>query len=254
MSPVARVGPRRAIARVGFALFALAAAGFLCFVPFAGRFLVREDPLASADAIFVLAGSRVERWLEGYELYRERRAPLIILSPGPARKAEIDLRAQGVRFPSEGEIARDALLQLGVPAEAIRILPRPVDNTAQEAQALHDISRKQTWQRVIVRHVGLSHAPRALRVQARVQGLFDSDRRARVAVRRLRTRTLVAPPPGHPLRHIRTSEACALWVGIGRMRMSAAHPGVASARQAGVPGDRAVRTERSKRRSACVAQ
>jgi uncharacterized SAM-binding protein YcdF (DUF218 family) len=150
MSPVARVGPRRAIARVCLALFALAAAGFVGFLPFAGRFLVREDPLASADAIFVLAGSRVERWLEGYELSRERRAPLIILSPGPTSRAEIDLLSKGVRFPSEGEVARDALLQLGVPAEAIRILPRAVDNTAQEAQALHDISRTQTWQRIIV--------------------------------------------------------------------------------------------------------
>jgi uncharacterized SAM-binding protein YcdF (DUF218 family) len=150
MSTVARVRLRRAIARVCLAVLGLALAGLLCFLPFAGRFLVREDPLDAADAIFVLAGARVERWLEGYELYRERRAPLIVLSPGPTSQAEIDLRARGIRFPSEGDIARDALLQLGVPAEAIRLLPRAVDNTAQEAGGLHDMSRHETWRRIIV--------------------------------------------------------------------------------------------------------
>ena len=142
MSPVARVGLRRAIVRVFSRRFRTRRCQVFCASsrsPDAS--CVREDPLRSADAIFVLAGSRVERWLEGYELYRERQAPLIVLSPGPTSKAEIDLRAKGVRFPSEGEVARDALLQLGVPAEAILILPRAVDNTAQEAQALHDISR-----------------------------------------------------------------------------------------------------------------
>ena len=150
MSTVARVRLRRAITRVCLAALGLALAGLLCFLPFAGRFLVREDPLESADAIFVLAGARVERWLEGYELYRERRAPIMVLSPGPTSPAEIDLRARGIRFPSEGDIARDTLVQLGVPAETIRILPRAVDNTAQEALALHDMSRTQAWQRIIV--------------------------------------------------------------------------------------------------------
>jgi uncharacterized SAM-binding protein YcdF (DUF218 family) len=150
MPNVARARLRRAIARVCLAAGGLALAALLCFLPFAGRFLVREDPVESSDVIFVLAGARVERWLEGYELYREGRAPLILLSPGPTSPAEIELRSRGVRFPTEGEIARDALLQLGVSAEATRVLPGVVDNTAQEAQVLHDMSRSQTWRRIIV--------------------------------------------------------------------------------------------------------
>lgn len=141
MSSVARVRPRRTIARVCIAALALTAAGTVCFLPFAGRFLVREDPLEPADLIFVLAGGRVERWLEGSELFREGRAPRILLSPGRVEKAELELRARGVRFPTEAELARDTLLQLGVPADAVRILPGSVDNTAHEAEALHQLLR-----------------------------------------------------------------------------------------------------------------
>jgi uncharacterized SAM-binding protein YcdF (DUF218 family) len=150
MITAARVRPRRTIARVCAAALVVALLAGAGFLPFAGRFLVREDSVETADAIFVLAGARVERWLEGLELYRERQAPIIVLSPGPTTPAEAGLRARGIRFPSEGEAARDALQQLGVPADAVRILPGPVDNTAQEAEALHALTRETAWQRVIV--------------------------------------------------------------------------------------------------------
>jgi uncharacterized SAM-binding protein YcdF (DUF218 family) len=150
MTIAARARLRRAIARVCAVALTLGVLGTLCFLPFAGRFLVREDPLEPADVIFVLAGARVERWLEGVDLYREKRAPVIALSPGPTERAELELRARGIRFPSEAEMARDVMQQLGVPAEAVRILPGSVDNTAQEAEALHRLVRETAWQRVIV--------------------------------------------------------------------------------------------------------
>ena len=150
MSLAARARPRRVLARVCAGAALLALAGTACFLPFAGRFLVREDPLEPADAIFVLAGGRVDRWLEGTELYRERIAPAIVLSPGIVTKAEMDLRAKGIRFPGEAELARDAMLQLGIPAEAVRVLPGTVDNTAHEAEAFHHLVRQTGWQRIVV--------------------------------------------------------------------------------------------------------
>jgi uncharacterized SAM-binding protein YcdF (DUF218 family) len=142
--------PRRGFVRlVGVAcLVALAAvAGFL---PFAGRFLVREDPLARADVILVLAGARVERWLEGVDLYKEKWAPHVLLSPGPMDPIELDLRARGVRIPLEGELARDGMLQMGVPAEAISILPGGMDNTAHEASTVRGALEARGWRRLIV--------------------------------------------------------------------------------------------------------
>ena len=150
MSPAVRGRPRRAVARVSAIAALLALLGLACFLPFTGRFLVREDPLEPADVIFVLAGGRVDRWLESVELYRERRAPVIILSPGRVEQAEMDLRAKGIRLPAEGEIARDAMIQLGIPADAVTIMSGNLDNTAHEAEAFHAFARHAGWQRVIV--------------------------------------------------------------------------------------------------------
>ena len=151
MSIAARERLGRALVRAcAFALLAtiLAAAAFF---PFAGRFLVREDPLEPAQAIFVLAGSRVSRWLEAVELYREGRAPLVILSPGRLEHSEMALRERGIRLPTEGEIARDAMLQLDVPPDAVRVLPGSLDNTADEAAALHAFWRSAPPERRLSR-------------------------------------------------------------------------------------------------------
>ena len=133
------------------AVLALAAAiAFAIFLPFAGRALAQEDTLADADAIVVLAGARVERWLEAVDLYRERRAPVIVLSPGRVDEAEARLAAMGIRFPREVELAREAMRQMGIPGEAIAILPGSVDNTAAEAAAVRATFHDAGWHRMIV--------------------------------------------------------------------------------------------------------
>src|SRR3990170_8667835 len=131
-------------------LLLLGAAGTGWFVYYGGRYLQHEDPLQKADVIFVLAGTRVERLLEGYQLYADGYAPLILLSPGRVEPGEALLRARGVRFPSEHALARDALVQLGVPAVAIQAPDRSVDNTAQEANLLRARVQSHGWKRVIV--------------------------------------------------------------------------------------------------------
>jgi uncharacterized SAM-binding protein YcdF (DUF218 family) len=88
--------------------------------------------------------------MEGLELYRERQAPLIVLSPGRLDRVEIDLRARGIRWPTEAELARDAILQMGTAADAVRIMPGNLDNTAQEAEALRQLASETGWRRVIV--------------------------------------------------------------------------------------------------------
>lgn len=141
---------RRIIVRVIAAIFLLLAVASAAFLPFAGRYLVDEDPLVGADAIVVLAGARAERWLEGAELYLEGRAPVILLSPGRLEGAELELQKRGIRFPSDAELARDAMRQLRVPEAAIEMLPGLLDNTAQEAAAVHAVAAARHWSRLIV--------------------------------------------------------------------------------------------------------
>lgn len=131
-------------------LLLLAAAAAAWFVYYGGRYLQREDPLQKADAIYVLGGARVERWLEAYDLYRAGYAPLIMLSPERAERAETLIRARGIRFPSTPELQRDALVQLGVPPSAILAPAGWVDNTAQEGHLLRSTAQARGWQRVIV--------------------------------------------------------------------------------------------------------
>lgn len=127
---------------------AAAATGWLLY--YGGRYLQHEDPLRKADAIFVLAGTRFERPVEGIELYKAGYAPLVVLSPGRPEPVETLLRQRGVRVPYEVEVQRDALVQLGVPPEAIDATIGYVDNTAQEADLLRAMVQARGWRRVIV--------------------------------------------------------------------------------------------------------
>jgi uncharacterized SAM-binding protein YcdF (DUF218 family) len=115
-----------------------------------GRFLVHEDPLEHADAIFVLAGTRLERPLESVDLYKSGWAPLIVLSPGFTEPAERLVLDRGISFPIEAELTRNALIQLGVPASAIVADQGSVDNTASEANLLRGMVIARHWHRVIV--------------------------------------------------------------------------------------------------------
>jgi uncharacterized SAM-binding protein YcdF (DUF218 family) len=115
-----------------------------------GRVITAVDPLQHADAIYVLAGTRVTRVEEAARLYAEGYAPRVILSPGLAEPQEMALRRQGIRIPTDVEIARDVALQLDVPPDAIVTLTTPVDNTAQEAEAIAPLADQMRWTRLIV--------------------------------------------------------------------------------------------------------
>jgi uncharacterized SAM-binding protein YcdF (DUF218 family) len=142
---------RRTFARRVLVLFGLlVVAGAVWLLNYGGRFLQHEDPLQRADAIFVLAGTRVERPLEAVDLYKEGWAPRIVLSPGRPEPAERLARARGIRVPSDSELSRDVIQKLGVPASAIVAVDGYVDNTAQEANLLRAMVIANHWHRVIV--------------------------------------------------------------------------------------------------------
>lgn len=141
---------RRLLVRAGALLVILLLLAGVWFFPRAGRYLVVEDSLVKSDAIVVLAGTRVERWLEAVDLYREGWAPRIALSAGPIEDAELQLRERGIRLPTDAELARGAMTQLKVPPEAISILPYSLDNTVQEAEAVRETAAAQGWHQVIV--------------------------------------------------------------------------------------------------------
>jgi len=120
-----------------------------CFV-YGGRDLQHEEALRRADAVFVLAGGRLERGLEAADLYREGYAPIIVLSPGAQEPAEVAARVRGIRFPATAEIIADVIAASGVPRSAVIIGTRSVDNTADEALMLKSLTANRGWRTVIV--------------------------------------------------------------------------------------------------------
>ena len=141
-----RPGLRRSL----FVAVILVAIGASAFLAYGGRYLQDEDPLQKADAIFVLAGTRAERLLEGYELYKAGYAPVMLLSPGRPEPGERILKERGLSYLLEVEQQRDVLLQSGVPATAVIAEAGYVDNTAQEAELLRRYVQSRGWKRVIV--------------------------------------------------------------------------------------------------------
>ncbi len=116
-----------------------------------GRIVTREDPLKKADAIYVLAGSWVQRWMEGADLYLEGFAPHIVLSNGTFDEGERELKRRGIRFPGPGELSRAVMIdQLKIPAEAIEVIGESLDNTAQEAAAIKSFVTRKHWRSLIV--------------------------------------------------------------------------------------------------------
>lgn len=112
--------------------------------------LYAEDPLVRADAILVLAGTRMERPLEAVDLFRAGYAPHIVLTRQVPDGGIEALRARGIELRSDAEAARDVMIRLGVPADAVIVTAQVHDNTAHEAHTLRLLATERGWRRVIV--------------------------------------------------------------------------------------------------------
>src|SRR5262245_22398881 len=136
----------------------------------AGRFLVVADPLPThADAIVMLAGSLSDRVLETAHLYHTGVAPVVILTRIGLRPAAVALRERGVRVPEEHDLARAALIALGVPAHAIRVLARRAQSTRTEARAIARWACRHGVRRLVV-VTSPTHTRRARLILARTLG------------------------------------------------------------------------------------
>jgi len=149
--PPRRSGPRGTLRRIILPASVVLGLGFgtYGFVEL-GSFLASEDPLEKADVIVVLSGTPIRRPLEGADLYLAGYGSRVVLSREAPEGGEAALAARGIRFASDIERAREVLLQLGIPAEAVLIPDRIHNNTAAEAVTLRELAHAHRWRRVIV--------------------------------------------------------------------------------------------------------
>ncbi|GAC1702540.1 MAG: hypothetical protein NVS9B4_08160 [Candidatus Acidiferrum sp.] len=113
-----------------------------------GNWLVREDRLEKAQAIVVLSGRMPIRALEAAKLYREGYAPQVWLTR--AAEPGESLAALGIAFEGDEVYNARVLMHEGVPADAIRVLPKGIVNTADEISAIGAEFRGHTGASVIV--------------------------------------------------------------------------------------------------------
>lgn len=136
---------RRILVALAFALFLIVLGIFLDV----GRWLFVEDSLEKAQAIVVLSGRMPVRAIEAAKLYREGYAPQVWLTrssePGNA------LAAMDIHFVGEDFYNFRVLAHEGVPVGAIRVLPEPIVNTADEINVIaHALSKEQGHNVIIV--------------------------------------------------------------------------------------------------------
>jgi uncharacterized SAM-binding protein YcdF (DUF218 family) len=159
----------------GWVLVAVIAGGLLAYVgrralltAIGGFLIVRDQPLP-ADAIVVLSGSLPDRILEAVDLYHAHLAPRIILTREQPLPGLGEVRARGATLAEHHEQNSSVAQQLGVPGDAIAVMPAATSSTLAETQALIAYLQAQGIHSVLL-ITSKAHARRAGLIFRRVAG------------------------------------------------------------------------------------
>ncbi len=102
-----------------------------------GSWLVKNSVPAHADAMILLMGSYPERVLQAADLYHEGKADQLLIVFESMRPYQV-LESRGADIIRTTEQARDAAIDLGVPADSITMLPGEARSTLDEAVAVRE--------------------------------------------------------------------------------------------------------------------
>jgi uncharacterized SAM-binding protein YcdF (DUF218 family) len=149
--PAPGSSPRSVLYRRTFAVVAVIALASAAYAfAHVGLYLTKEDAIGKADAIAVLAGTRMDRALEAADLYQNGYAPRIVITRQKPEPSFAALAQRGVTLASDEDVTRGVLEKLGVPAAAIIVPDAIHDNTAQEAQTLRQLAVMNRWRTLII--------------------------------------------------------------------------------------------------------
>lgn len=130
------------------------------------KFLIKEAPLASADAIVVLGGSATykERVHEAARLLHEGRSQRILITNDNQRGPWSSAEQRNLFFY---ERSLEELRNAGVPAQSSDVLMQPVTGTYEEAEVIRDYARQHGLHSLLI-VTSAYHSRRALWVFSRV--------------------------------------------------------------------------------------
>ena len=114
--------------------------GCLALAPFAlttaGTWLVVADPLQPARSIVVFGGHVPFRAMEAAAIYKQGWTREVWLTQGGVYEEDLALAKLGINRTPEHVYSRQVLERLGVPGDAIRVLPERNVNTADEVRTV----------------------------------------------------------------------------------------------------------------------
>jgi len=113
-----------------------------------GHWLIAEDPLGKAQAIVVLSGRMPVRAAEAARLYTAAYAPQVWLTR--ANEPAATLQEMHIAYIGEDFYNAQVLMHEGVPSNAIRVLERPIENTADEIGAIVAEMQRENAATVII--------------------------------------------------------------------------------------------------------
>jgi len=120
------------------------------YLPYAGNFLVVEDNLEKADAIFVFGGSIPNRIIEAADIYNQGFAPLIIISKYPKPEGYKYLEEKGITYPEGHDINKSIALSLGIPENSIMITNYRAASTFEELILLKNFCLEKNYKKIIL--------------------------------------------------------------------------------------------------------
>jgi len=120
------------------------------YLPYAGNFLVVEDSLEKADAIFVFGGSIPNRIIEAVDIYNQGFAPLIIISKYPKSEGYKYLEEKGITYPEGHDINKSIALSLEIPENSIMITNYRAGSTFEELMLLNEYCLENNIKKIIL--------------------------------------------------------------------------------------------------------
>lgn len=110
-----------------------------------GNFLIVEDKVSLADALFVLGGNANDRSLKALDLYNQGYTQKIYtLGSNPIT----DLNSAEYAI-SEANLSRDFLLLQGLPLECIQAIPKAT-STVEESDVILQFAKKNGFKKIII--------------------------------------------------------------------------------------------------------
>ncbi len=135
--------------KLGAAVVLLLVVGLFA-VSRAGVSLRVSDPLQPSAAIVVINGRVPFRAMQGAALYKKNLAPEVWVTQGNRSAGEIEMERLDVHPTQEHVYSQAVLERLGVPSNAIQIVPGRNRNTADEVQTIARYARQRGVASVIL--------------------------------------------------------------------------------------------------------